>query len=87
MSGPVLLWEHIAKGFVEELDQYAERSDEKYDFADFIPNLIRANRWTGRFGEALGSGPLLSIPVNCESYNMAYNVYRFCHTILVNGRT
>lgn len=44
MSGPVLLWEHIAKGFVEELDQYAERSDEKYDFADFIPNLIRANR-------------------------------------------
>ena len=73
MSGPILLWEHINQGFVETLDKYAERSDAEYDFGDFIPNLIGANRWTGKFGDPLGTGPLLSIPVNCESYNMAYN--------------
>lgn len=73
MSGPILLWEHVNKGFVEHLDAYISTKEEKEDFADFIPNLIRANRWTGKFGEPLGEGPLLSIPVNCESYNMAYN--------------
>ena len=30
------------------------------------------NRWSGRFGDPLGEGPLLEIPVNCESYNLAY---------------
>lgn len=73
MSGPILLWEHVNAGFVEPLDQYAERPDAEYCFGDFIPNLIKANRWTGVFGESLGRGPLLSIPVNCESYNLAYN--------------
>ena len=73
MSGPVLLWEHVNQGFVEHLDDYIASEEEKADFADFIPNLIRANRWTGQFGDPLGEGPLLSLPVNCESYNMAYN--------------
>ena len=73
MSGPVLLWEHVNKDFVEPLDSYVEKDGDSFDFSDFIPNLIRANRWTGRFGDPLGEGPLLSIPVNCESYNMAYN--------------
>ena len=72
-SGPVLLWEHIDGGFIEPLDEYVAVDDSGFDFDDFIPNLIRANRWTGRFGDKLGNGPLLAIPVNCESYNMAYN--------------
>ena len=67
MSGPVLLWEHVNKDFVEPLDSYVEKDGDSFDFSDFIPNLIRANRWTGRFGDPLGEGPLLSIPVNCES--------------------
>lgn len=73
MSGPILLWEHINKGYVEPLDAYVERTENKEDFQDFIPNLIQANRWTGRFGDPLGQGPLQGLPVNCESYNMAYN--------------
>lgn len=73
MSGPILLWEHVNAGFVEPLDSYAERADEEYGFDDFLPNLIQANRWTGKFGDPLGKGTLLSIPVNCESYNLAYN--------------
>ena len=69
MSGPVLLWEHVGAGFVEPLDEYARAG---WDAEDFVPSLLDANRWTGRFGDPLGSGPLLEVPVNCESYNLAY---------------
>jgi len=72
MSGPVLLWEHVAAGFVEPLDDYVSQARDNYHFDDFLAPLIRANRWTGRFGDPLGAGPLLEIPVNCESYNLAY---------------
>ena len=72
MSGPVLLWEHVEGGFVEPLDGYIQAARDEFHFDDFLPALIRANRWSGRFGDPLGSGPLLEIPVNCESYNLAY---------------
>jgi len=72
MSGPVLLWEHVAAGYVEPLDGYLDRVKDSYRLDDFLPALLQANRWDGRFGSLLGSGPLLEIPVNCESYNLAY---------------
>jgi multiple sugar transport system substrate-binding protein len=72
MSGPVLLWEHLASGFVQPLDDLLERASSTYDVDDFFESLVRCNRWTGRFGDPLGDGPLLEIPVNCESYNLAY---------------
>jgi multiple sugar transport system substrate-binding protein len=72
MSGPVLLWEHVAAGFVEPLDDFVADCSDEWDVHDFVPTLLDANRWTGRFGDALGAGPLLEIPVNCESYNLAY---------------
>jgi multiple sugar transport system substrate-binding protein len=72
MSGPVLLWEHLASGFVQPLDDLLERASGTYDVDDFFEPLVRCNRWTGRFGDPLGEGPLLEIPVNCESYNLAY---------------
>ena len=73
MSGPVLAWEHLAAGFVEPLDDYVARARDEYDFSDFLPNLIVPNTWSGAFGTPLGEGPLLGIPVNCESYNLAYD--------------
>jgi multiple sugar transport system substrate-binding protein len=73
VSGPVLLWEHVGNGFVEPLDPYLEKASDDYDVDDFSATLTRVNRWTGRFGDPLGTGPLLEIPVNCESYNLAYN--------------
>jgi multiple sugar transport system substrate-binding protein len=73
MSGPVLLWQHVGAGLVEPLDSYLASASAGYDFADFFPSLIEANRWTGAFGSPLGVGPLLEIPVNCESYNLAFN--------------
>jgi ABC-type glycerol-3-phosphate transport system substrate-binding protein len=72
MSGPVLLWEHLASGFVQPLDDLLARASSAYDASDFFEPLVRCNRWTGRFGDPLGAGPLLEIPVNCESYNLAY---------------
>jgi multiple sugar transport system substrate-binding protein len=72
MSGPVLVWEHFAAGFVEPLDELIARASDDYDPTDFFEPLLRSNRWSGRFGDALGEGPLLEIPVNCESYNLAY---------------
>jgi len=68
MSGPVLVWEHVAAGYVEPLDPFLDR----YDAHDFVDRLLACNRWSGRFGDPLGEGPLLEIPVNCESYNLAY---------------
>ena len=72
MSGPVLLWEHVAAGFVEPLDDFIKNAKDSYHPEDFLGSLLKANRWSGRFGDKLGVGPLLEIPVNCESYNLAY---------------
>jgi multiple sugar transport system substrate-binding protein len=72
MSGPVLVWQHLASGFVQPLDDLIERAADGYDPGDFFEPLLRCNRWSGHFGEPLGEGPLLEIPVNCESYNLAY---------------
>ncbi len=72
MSGPVLMWEQLGAGHVEPLDSFLERASSDYDPDDFLATLIRCNRWSGRFGEPLGEGPLLELPVNCESYNLAY---------------
>jgi len=72
MSGPVLIWDHLAAGFVRPLDDLIERSSETWDPSDFMERLVACNRWSGRFGDPLGDGPLLEVPVNCESYNLAY---------------
>ena len=72
MSGPVLVWEHVAAGFVQPLDELLDRASDDYRPDDFVDTLLAVNRWDGRFGSPLGSGPLLEIPVNCESYNLAY---------------
>jgi multiple sugar transport system substrate-binding protein len=72
MSGPVLVWEHLGAGFVRPLDEFFDQASDDYDAGDFIQPLVSCNRWSGRFGDPLGQGPLLEIPVNCESYNLAY---------------
>jgi len=72
MSGPVLMWDHLDAGFVRPLDDLVDRSSDDWDAGDFMPRLLDCNRWTGRFGDPLGAGPLLEVPVNCESYNLAY---------------
>lgn len=71
-SGPVLLWQHVGAGLVASLDDHVAGASAAWDVDDFFPALLDANRWTGRFGDPLGQGPLREIPVNCESYNLAH---------------
>ncbi|MCC2593843.1 extracellular solute-binding protein [Tessaracoccus sp. OS52] len=72
MSGPVLLWEHMGAGLVAPLDAHVASASAQWDADDFFGTLLKSNRWTGRFGDPLGHGPLMEVPVNCESYNLAY---------------
>lgn len=72
MSGPVLLWEHIAAGYVEPLDDFVAQASAGFDLEDFFAPLIASNRWSGKFGGRLGTGHLWEIPVNYEAYNLAY---------------
>jgi hypothetical protein len=44
MSGPVLVWEHLAAGFVQPLDEFLERSSESYEAGDFVERLLACNR-------------------------------------------
>src|SRR5271165_3603607 len=70
MSGPVLVWEQLGRGFVRPLDEFAGRAST-FDLGDFFDRLILGSRWSGHFGDRLGNGSLLAIPVNWESYNLA----------------
>jgi multiple sugar transport system substrate-binding protein len=72
MSGPVLVWEQLGQGFVRPLDEFVRRASDGYDFGDFFGRLIQGSRWSGHFADRVGNGPLLAIPVNWESYNLAY---------------
>jgi multiple sugar transport system substrate-binding protein len=72
MSGPVLLWEHIGREYVEPLDPFLAQTGPEFDSDDFFRPLLSSNRWTGKFGDKLGAGTLWEIPVNCETYNLAY---------------
>jgi multiple sugar transport system substrate-binding protein len=72
MSGPVLLWEHIGAEYVEPLDPFLAHAGPDFHGDDFFRPLLSSNRWTGKFGDKLGAGTLWEIPVNCETYNLAY---------------
>lgn len=72
VSGPVSMWKLAGEGLVEPLDEYINQCAEDYEPADFMSPLLECNRWTGRRGEPLGVGSLLEIPVNWETYNLAY---------------
>jgi multiple sugar transport system substrate-binding protein len=72
VSGPVSMWKLAGEGLVEPLDGYLDRCSADFDPSDFLTPLIDCNRWTGKRGDALGTGSLLEIPVNWETYNLAY---------------
>ncbi|MGO4533699.1 ABC transporter substrate-binding protein [Leifsonia sp. 2MCAF36] len=72
LSGPVSMWKLAGEELVEPLDEYIDNASDGYDPGDFLPQLLDVNRWSGRRADALGAGPLLEIPINWETYNLAY---------------
>jgi multiple sugar transport system substrate-binding protein len=72
VSGPVSVWKLAGEGLVEPLDGYLNECADDYRPDDFMVPFLDCNRWTGRRGAPLGVGSLLEIPVNWETYNLAY---------------
>ncbi|SDI64712.1 carbohydrate ABC transporter substrate-binding protein, CUT1 family [Arthrobacter subterraneus] len=75
MSSQPMNYQYAAAGWIEDLQPWVD--DEKqtapdYDFDDFYPALIEAERWdTTDFGGA-GEGSLWAIPANEEGYALFY---------------
>jgi multiple sugar transport system substrate-binding protein len=76
MTGPFTSWSYVYAGWLEPLDSYLDNSslvEENYDLDDFFPALITGNRWNGKPGyQNYGKGTLWSIPVQVETYILAY---------------
>lgn len=72
VSGPVSMWKLAGEGLVEPLDDHLANCSDDYQPDDFLPQFLACNRWSGRRGDPLGTGPLLEIPVNWETYDLAY---------------
>jgi multiple sugar transport system substrate-binding protein len=73
MTGPVTNWQYAAAGWIAPLDDYIDNpalTDQGYDFEDFYPATIEANRWDQQDG--LGKGSLWALPANEEGYSLFY---------------
>jgi multiple sugar transport system substrate-binding protein len=76
MTGPQLNWGYIDSGWVEPLDPFLGDKaavPENYAPEDFYPSLLAANRWNKLPGRSnLGQGSLWAIPIQVETYIIAY---------------
>jgi multiple sugar transport system substrate-binding protein len=76
MSGASFCWGWSEAGWIEPLDPFIEDpalTPVEWDFADFYPWAIAAQRWDGTPGpEGLGQGDLWSLPVNAETTLLTY---------------
>lgn len=76
MTGPMRNWEYVTADWILPLDDFLNNPQltdlSWFKLDDFYPALVAANRWDGKIGGGVGSGPLYSIPVLEESYILAY---------------
>ena len=75
MTSPMKLWQYVTGGWVEPLDDFindSTKTPESWDFDDFVPGLINACRWNGIPMTGVGEGNLWALPINYESYMLAY---------------
>ncbi|MEN6311994.1 MAG: sugar ABC transporter substrate-binding protein [Acidobacteriota bacterium] len=76
MTGPQLNWGYINSGWVEPLNTFLDdpkNVPDDYGLDDFYPSLLAANRWNKQSGKSnLGTGSLWSIPIQVETYILAY---------------
>jgi len=75
MTSPLNNWQYASAGWLEPLDDYAANTtltDKDYDIGDFIPGILASGRWTLEPMKGLGEGKLWALPINAESYQLAY---------------
>jgi multiple sugar transport system substrate-binding protein len=75
MTSPLNNWQYATAGWVEPLDDYIANLDltsPVYDVEDFAPGIWGAGRWNLEPMSGIGEGPVWAVPINFETYLLAY---------------
>jgi multiple sugar transport system substrate-binding protein len=76
MTSPLNNWQYATAGWLEPLDGYIENpaltDAAAYDVEDFVPGILASGRWTREPMQGIGEGPLWALPINFETYQLAY---------------
>lgn len=75
MTSPLNNWQYATAGWVEPLDAYLgdpAKTAADFDLADFFPEILNSNRWTLTPMSGIGEGNLWALPINYETYLLAY---------------
>jgi multiple sugar transport system substrate-binding protein len=76
MTSPLNNWQYATAGWVEPLDAYLDNPTltdaAKYDVDDFFTGILDSGRWTRTPMSGLGEGDLWALPINFETYQLAY---------------
>ena len=76
MTSPLNNWQYATGGWLEPLDGFikdkALTDAAAYDLNDFVPGILASGRWTREPMKGLGEGELWGLPINFETYQLAY---------------
>lgn len=75
MTSPLNNWQYASAGWVEPLDGYlanAALTSAAYDVEDFAPGIWGAGKWTLEPMTGIGEGQTWAVPINFETYLLAY---------------
>lgn len=75
MTDPLHNWQYASAGWIEPLDDYVSNpslTEGSYDVNDFFPGIWNAGKWNKVPMSGLGEGQLWSVPINYETYLIAY---------------
>lgn len=76
MTSPLNNWQYATGDWLEPLDAYIDdpalTDAAAYDMADFAPGILASGRWTREPMAGMGEGSLWGLPINFETYQIAY---------------
>lgn len=75
MTSQPMNYQYAAAGWMEDLQPWVDDDTQTapdYDFDDFFPSLIEAERWDTTEFDGAGEGGLWAIPANEEGYALFY---------------
>lgn len=75
MTSPLNNWQYAIAGWLEPLDDYIANpalTSAEYDVEDFAPGIWASMRWNRELMDGIGEGPVWAVPINYETYLLAY---------------
>ena len=75
MTSPLNNWQYATANWLEPLDAFIDNpalTSPEFDVGDFFQGVLNSNRWTRVPMQGVGEGPLWGLPINSESYLLAY---------------